>query len=167
MYNIYKTTIRNKGQNQTDDIQEIEAMYETEKEANQTSQDKLGQVRQLLIESQTKWNNFSNKLLKISEDLYFLLEQTGAIENVNEQWLGEAVQKLNSYRNFLIKVGQERQAFQATNRDSASPYMFSGSQGQMNVEGSQEDLMLPPQQMTPYQQNRPPMGSGTFQPQPD
>jgi len=50
-----------------------------------------------LYESQNKWSNFSNKLLKISEDLYYLLENTGAIEIVNDQWVQDAVAKIKSY----------------------------------------------------------------------
>jgi light-regulated signal transduction histidine kinase (bacteriophytochrome) len=94
---------------------------------NAEKDSKLNQVKNLLIESQAKWNNFSNKLLKISEDLYFLLEQTGAIQSVNEQWLSESVQKLNSYRNFLMKLNQERESMKMPG-DTTSQY-YDQSEG--------------------------------------
>ena len=65
-------------------MQELEDTLEHEWQMHQETTEWLNHVKNMLINSQTKWNNFSNKLLKISEDLYYLLEQTGAIENVNE-----------------------------------------------------------------------------------
>lgn len=62
----------------------------------------------MLYESQNKWSNFSNKLLKISEDLYYLLENTGAIEIVNDQWVQDAVAKIKSYWNYLNQVIKEK-----------------------------------------------------------
>ena len=111
MYNVYKQHVKNKAASSMDQMQQLEDTIEHERQSHQETQDKLNHVKNMLINSQTKWNNFSNKLLKISEDLYYLLEQTGAIENVNEQWLQESTQKLNTYRNFLIKLNQEREQF--------------------------------------------------------
>ena len=87
------------------EMQKAEDELENERASSRAKEEKLAHLRQMLIDSQVKWNSFSNKLLKISEDLYFLLEQTGAIESVNEQWIQEAVGKLNTYRNFLMKYG--------------------------------------------------------------
>ena len=87
MYHAFKNRRETEGGERGDQLAELEELLQKERTLNQEKEAKLTQIRQLLIESQTKWNNFSNKLLKISEDLYFLLEQTGAIQSVNEHWL--------------------------------------------------------------------------------
>lgn len=68
----------------------------------------LEKVRNILLQSQTKWSGFSQNLLKIAEDFYYVMEKTDVLDKVDQKWLMESVAKLSKYKKFLMDLQKEK-----------------------------------------------------------
>ena len=64
-------------------------------------------TKQTLIESQSKWTNFSKEILNISKELLFSLEQMGAKMTLNKIPLMPIRDKMARYEAFLINNAEE------------------------------------------------------------
>ena len=64
-------------------------------------------TKQTLIESQSKWTNFSKEILNISKELLFSLEQMGAKMTLNKIPLMPIRDKMARYEAFLNNNAEE------------------------------------------------------------
>jgi hypothetical protein len=64
-------------------------------------------TRQTLIESQSKWTNFSKEILNISKELLFTVESMGAKSTFNKISLLPIRDKMSRYEAFLNNNADE------------------------------------------------------------
>lgn len=77
-YAVYKQTLKEKGPEIVENAVEISQISEqlvTERRKFLETNAHLKKVRNILLQSQTKWSGFSHNLLKIAEDFYFIMEK--------------------------------------------------------------------------------------------
>lgn len=64
-------------------------------------------TRQTLIESQSKWTNFSKEILNISKELFFTMESMGVKQTINKISLAPIRDKMARYEAFLNNNSEE------------------------------------------------------------
>ena len=100
-YAVYKKCLKDEGKESIDSAVEIDHLSEqlaTERRKFMETNAHLKNVRDILLKSQTKWSGFSQNLLKIAEDFYYIMEKFKVIEEVDEKWLLEKVTRLSKYK---------------------------------------------------------------------
>ena len=100
-YAVYKRILKEEGRESVESAVEIDQLSEqlvNERRKFMETNAHLKKVRNILLQSQTKWSGFSQNLLKIAEDFYYLMEKFKVTDQVDEKWLYEKVTKLNKYK---------------------------------------------------------------------
>ena len=109
--------LKEEGKDKVDNAVEIEHLTEqllNERRKLVETKKHLEKVRNILLQSQTKWSGFSRSLLKIAENFYYVMEKTDVLDKVDQKWLMESVDKLTRYKKFLMDLQKEKDATDRT-----------------------------------------------------
>lgn len=111
MFAVYKKFVSEEGKDKVEHAVEVEHLTEqlvAERRQLFETKKNLERVRAMLIQSQTKWSNFSQNILSIAEGFYYVMEKTDALDKVDQKWLMEKVGKINRYKKFLMDLQKEK-----------------------------------------------------------
>lgn len=111
VYAVYQKFLKENGKEKVDNAVEIDHLGEqlvAERKKFSDTKKHLEKVRNILLQSQTKWSGFSQNLLKIAENFYYVMEKTDVLEKVDQKWLMEQVAKLTKYKKFLVDLQKEK-----------------------------------------------------------
>lgn len=109
--------LKEEGKDKIDNAVEIEHLSDqliNERRKLVETKKHLEKVRNILLQSQTKWSGFSRSLLKIAENFYYVMEKTDVLDKVDQKWLMESVDKLTRYKKFLMDLQKEKDATDRT-----------------------------------------------------
>jgi LisH domain-containing protein ARMC9 len=113
IFAVYKKCLQDQGKDQVDHAVEIEQLSDqlvTERRKLVDTKKHLEKVRNILLQSQTKWSNFSENILKIAESFYIVMENSNVLDKVDQKWLMESTAKLSKYKKFLMDLKKEKDA---------------------------------------------------------
>ena len=153
LYSVYKKYVKDQGKEQVDHAVEINHLTEQLMIERQRLMEKtkhLEKLRNTLIQSQTKWSNFSQRIFTIAENFYFVMEKAEVLDKVNQKWLADTVGKLDKFKKFLMMLQKEKIAsddMMAKSRQNSAIYQ----------DRHQEDF--PDNSIDPMKNN---MGDGSF-----
>lgn len=113
IYAVYKKYLQDQGKDQVDHAVEVDQLSDqllNERRKLADTKKHLEKVRNILLQSQTKWSNFSENILKIAESFYIVMENSNVLDKVDQKWLMESTAKLSKYKKFLMDLKKEKDA---------------------------------------------------------
>lgn len=127
MFAVYKKCLKEEGKENVDHAVEIEHLSDqlvNERQKLIETKKHLEKVRNILIQGQTKWSGFSQSILKIAEDFYYVMEKTDVLDKVDQKWLMEVVAKLSKYKQFLLDFQKGKDAIGVMNQSRGNSAVY-------------------------------------------